>query len=207
MTIHALFSQSLIGLCSEFSVRLVIAGIKKTEIIAAFAGAAQHNTSFNDELVHRGLISEASLYRLWADETGLIYDDNPDPHEILLRPFDGPARLNCIRHILVAAAKGRSLLYIAPDLKELALLKRYLAQYPELRDRFRLCPPSILIALLHQRYAKVAAGRAHSMTPAHLSAAHVLYGWQGFCFSCLFFGLLWTVWTGGGSYCLDSIGY
>lgn len=175
-------------------------GIGKADIIAAFAGAAQHNTSFNDELVHRGVISESGLYRLWAEETGLIYDDSPEAGEVLLRPFDGPSRLNSIRHILVAGPKGQSLLYMAPDLKELAMLKLYLRQYPELRDRLRLCPPAVLIALLHARYGKVAAGRAQAMTPSHLSAGHVLNGWQGFCFGAIFLGLLWVFLAGSGSY-------
>lgn len=197
---HALFSRSLIGLCAAFSVRLVTAGIRKADIIAAFAGAAQHNTSFNDELVHRGVISETGLYRLWAEETGLIYDDNPDPREVLLRPFDGPVRLSNIRHILIAGTKGRNLLYMAPDLKELAILKKYLHQYPELRDQFRLCPPAVLVALLHHRYGKVAAGRAKAMTPPHLSASLVLNGWQGFCFSTVILALLWVFLAGGGAY-------
>lgn len=200
MTIHVLFSRSLVGLCAAFSVRLVTAGIRKTDIVAAFAGAAQHNTSFNDELIHRGVITESHLYRLWAEETGLVYDDRPAAGEVLLRPFDGPARLNSIRHILISGPKGQNLLYMAPDLKELAMLKLYLRQYPELRQRLRLCPPSVLIALLHARYGKVAASRAQAMTPPHLSANLVLNGWQGFCFGGLLLGLMWVFLAGGGSY-------
>ncbi len=200
MTIHVLFTQTFIRLCAAFSVRLVAAGIRKTDIIAAFAGAAQHNTSFNDELVHRGAVSEKQLYSLWAEEAGLIYDDMPDAGEVLLRPFDGPARLSNIRHILIAGPKGQSLLYMAPDLKELAMLKYYLRQYPEMRGRLRLCPPSVLVALLHHRYGKAAAGRAQTMTPRHLSASLVLNGWQGFCFGGLVLGLLWIFLTQGGAY-------
>ena len=200
MTIHVLFSRSLIGLCAAFSVRLVTAGIRKTDIVAAFAGAAQHNTSFNDELIHRGVITESELYRLWAEETGLIYDDRLEAAEVLLRPFDGPARLNSIRHILIGGLKGQNLLYMAPDLKELAMLKLYLRQYPELRQRLRLCPPAVLIELLHARYGKVAATRAQVMTPPHLSASLVLNGWQGFCFGGLLLGLMWLFLAGGGSY-------
>ena len=188
---HFLFSQNFIGLCAAFSVRLVAAGLRKTDIIAAFASAAQHNTSFNDELVHRGAISEGDLYRLWAEEAGLIYDDAPAAGEVLLRPFDGSARLSSIRHILIAGRKGQSLLYMAPDLKELAMLKFYLQQYPEMRDRLRLCPPAVLVALLHNRYGKAAAGRAQTMTPSHLSASLVLNGWQGFCFGGLPLGVMW----------------
>lgn len=199
MTLHLLFTQSFIKLCAAFSVRLVAAGLGKADIIAAFASAARHNTSFNDELVHKGAISEAALYRLWAEETGLTYDDAPDAGEVLLRPFDGPARLSSIRHILIAGSKGQSLLYMAPDLRELAMLKFYLRQYPEMRERLRLCPPSVLVALLHNRYGKAAAGRAQKMTPAHLSASLVLNGWQGFCFAGLLIGLLWMFLTEGGS--------
>lgn len=200
MTIHILFSQPSIRLCAAFSARLVAAGICKTDIIAAFAGAVRHHTSFNDELIHRGAVSERQLYSLWAKETGLIYDEAPRAENILLRPFDGPARLGNIRHVLVAGAGGRSLLYMAPDIKELALLKLYLKQYPQMRDRFRLCPPSILVALLHHRYGKAAAGHAQAMTPQHLSARFVLNGWQGFCFGLLLVGLLWLFLTQGGAY-------
>lgn len=203
MTLHVLFSRSLIGLCAAFSVRLINAGIKKADIVTAFTGAVRHNTSFNDELVHQGTISEHHLYRLWAEETGLIYDDNPDPREILLRPYDGPVRLHNIRHILIAGSKGQSLLYMAPDLQELAILKLYLRQYPELRSRFRLCPPAVLVALLHNRYGKLAAERAQTMTPWHLSASHVLNSWQGFCFSALLIGLVSVFLSSSGFYLLS----
>lgn len=193
-------SQGFIKLCSAFSVRLVAAGVRKADIIAAFAGAVKHHSSFNDELVHRGAISENSLYRLWAEDTGLIYDDAPDPDQVLLRPFDGPARLSNIRHILVAGRKGQNLLYMAPDIKELAMLKFYLRQYPEMRERFRLCPPSVLVALLHNRYGKAAAGRAKAMTPRHLSASLVLNGWQGFFLGSILLGGLWFLLGEGAIY-------
>lgn len=197
---HLLVTQNFIKLCAAFSVRLVEAGLGKTDIIAAFAGAVRHNTSFNDELVHRGAISESVLYRLWAEEAGLIYDDAPAASDVLLRPFDGVARLSNIRHVLVAGRKGQSLLYMAPDLKELAMLKFYLRQYPDMRERLRLCPPTVLVALLHHRYGKAAAGRAQEMTPTHLSARLVLSGWQGFCFGGLLLGLLWLFFTKGEVY-------
>lgn len=200
MTLHLLFSQSFISLCAAFSVRLVNAGLGKAEIVAAFAGAVRHNTSFNDELVHRGTISESALYRLWAEETGLIYDDEPAASDVLLRPFDGAARLSSIRHVLVAGRKGQSLLYMAPDLKELAMLKFYLREYPDMRERLRLCPPTVLVALLHHRYGKAAAGRAQTMTPSHFSARLVLNGWQGFCFSGLLLGLMWLFLAKQGAY-------
>ncbi len=200
MTMHLFISQSFIGLCAAFSVRLVEAGLGKGEIIAAFAGAARHNTSFNDELVHRGAISESALYRLWAEETGLIYDDTPIVSDVLLRPFDGIARLSNIRHVLVAGRNGQSLLYMAPDLKELAMLKYYLREYPEMQARLRLCPPTVLIALLHDRYGKAAAGRAQRMTPLHLSARFVMNGWQGFSLGALLLGLMWLFLVNGGGY-------
>ncbi|WP_245581949.1 glycosyltransferase family 2 protein [Phyllobacterium phragmitis] len=101
-----------------------------------------------------------------------------------------PQNLRTIRHALVAHGEGRTLLYIAPTIGDLVVLKRYLSQSPALAERLRVCPPSTLADMMRMRQERELAQRAQEMTPPHFSAALVMNSWQAFVLAETIFFLL-----------------
>ncbi|MBB2969649.1 glycosyltransferase family 2 protein [Mesorhizobium sp. RMAD-H1] len=146
----------------------------------AFAAATRNRTSFTDEVLFSTGIGQERLYKAVADELGLSFADRIVSSRILLREDDVPHNLRNVRHALVAHGDGRTLLYIAPTISDLVVLRRCLLQSPALAERLCICPPSMLAEMMRQRQERQLAQRAQEMTPPHFSAARVMHGWQGF---------------------------
>ncbi|GGA78960.1 glycosyl transferase [Brucella endophytica] len=125
-------------------------------------------------------IRQEKLYEAIASELGVGFEDRIVSSDILLREDDVPQNLRSIRHVLVAHGGGRTLLYIAPAIDDLVILKRSLAQTPSLAERLRVCPPAILAQMMRLRQERELVKIAQEMTPPQFSAAMVINGWQGF---------------------------
>ncbi|WP_244490966.1 glycosyltransferase family 2 protein [Paramesorhizobium deserti] len=148
-----------------------------------------NKTSFTDEVLISAGIGQDQLYGAIADELGVRFEDRIVSSRILLREDDVPQNLRAIRHALVAHGEGRTLLYIAPTISDLIVLKRCLSQSPALAERLRICPPSTLTEMMRLRQERQLARWAQEMTPPHFSAALVMHGWQAFMLAEMIFFL------------------
>lgn len=166
-------------ICSAIAARLCLNGARRNEVVQAFIEAKRNNTSFTDEIMIFAGIRQEQLYEAIAGELGVSFEDRIVSSDILLREDDVPQNLRSIRHVLVAHGGGRTLLYIAPTVDDLVVLKRSLAQTPALVERLRVCPPAILAQMMRLRQERELGKIALEMTPPHFSAAQVVNGWQG----------------------------
>ncbi|WP_245411881.1 glycosyltransferase family 2 protein [Phyllobacterium leguminum] len=138
-------------------------------------------------------IRQERLYEAIAWELGVGFEERIVSSDILLREDDIPQNLRSIRHVLIAHGGGRTLLYIAPTIDDLVVLKRSLSQTPALAERLRVCPPAMLAQMMRLRQERELVKIAQEMTPPHFSAATVLNGWQGFVLAetvCFLLGFL-----------------
>ncbi|RCS24688.1 glycosyltransferase [Phyllobacterium salinisoli] len=166
--------------CSAIAARLCLKGARRNAILQAFTEATRNNTSFTDEVMISAKVGQDQLYKAIADELGLKFEDRIVSSRILLREEDVPQNLRAIRHALVAHGDGRTVLFIAPTISDLIVLKRCLSQSPALALRLRICPPSMLAEMMRLRQERGLAQRVQEMTPPHFSAARVLHSWQAF---------------------------
>jgi len=182
-------NRAEILMCSAIAARLCLTGAGKNAMLQAFAAAARNKTSFTDEVMISAGIAPEQLYKAIADELGVSFTDRIVSSRILLREDDVPQNLRTIRHALVAHGDGRTLLYIAPTIGDLVVLRRCLSQSPAMTDRLRICPPSMLAEMMRRRQERQLAQWAQEMTPPHFSAARVMLGWQAFMLAQVIFFL------------------
>jgi cellulose synthase/poly-beta-1,6-N-acetylglucosamine synthase-like glycosyltransferase len=177
-------------ICSAIAARLCLSGAGKNQVIKAFIEAKRNNTSFTDEIMIVAGVKPEQLYEAIALELGVRFEERLVSSRILLREDDVPQNLRTIRHALVAHGSGRTLLYIAPTIDDLVVLRRTLAQTPSLAARLRICPPATLAQMMRLRREREIVKIAQEMTPPHFSAALVVNGWQGFVLAELVFLLI-----------------
>jgi cellulose synthase/poly-beta-1,6-N-acetylglucosamine synthase-like glycosyltransferase len=167
---------------ARIAARLAAAGIAH-EVLAAAAGAAvRHGTCFTEELVAAGHASEADIGRAIAGELDAVFDAAVDHERVLLRKQDVPAALRSARRVMLQGPAGALMLYVAPRLSEIAMLKAHLARDQGMRDRLRVCTHSALADALRSRHeaamVKRAVAAVETVAPV-LSARHVATAWQG----------------------------
>jgi len=112
--------------------------------------AKRQNVTAAHWLIANNLISETNYYKCVAEELGVAFAENtpntgepffnmpkPDALDKLARmvPVDGPQRI----------------LHIAPDMRQIDVLKRLLERYPSFANRLKVTPPTTNKATLEER--------------------------------------------------------
>lgn len=166
----------------SIAARLCRDGMTKSSIIAAFKRSFANATSFLGELYASESIDETLIAHCIADEAGLVFEEiSADVQVVAPTPPDFIA-LRHIRHAVVVTADHTTLIYIAPTLREIALLKRHLPQSQDMVARLRITTPFRLSEFLRLHYEQVLAENAVKMVEtANLgfSARIVVTGRQG----------------------------
>ncbi len=113
------------------------------------------------------------VYEAIADYLQLPYTEEILPSRIFVSGDENICFAH-IRQVMVIGRDGISYLYIAPGERRIARLREHLKAAPQLRERIRICTPSVLKSILRQRHQRDLVMRAHAMTPQLFSAARVL---------------------------------
>ncbi|TXR48380.1 glycosyltransferase [Phyllobacterium endophyticum] len=176
------------GIASSLAARLSHSGMAKTSIIAAFRRSVDNATSFLDELYASDDADEELISGALAQETGLQFDKIRSDVGVIAPTASAFAWLIQIRHALVVTANRQILIYIAPTMRDLPVLKTQLAQSRDMALRLRITTRSHLSEFLRTRHENALLANALNMVEVAnhgFSARIVLTGRQG-----IFVGLL-----------------
>lgn len=154
----------------------------KPSIIAAFRRSFTNATSFLEELYASEDADEVLIAECIAREAGLLLDEiAADVHVVAPAGQDFIA-LRYIRHAVVVIPDHTTLIYIAPTLREIAVLKMHLPQSRDIAARLRITTPSHLLKFLRLHYEQVLGENAVDMVETAslgFSARIVVTGRQG----------------------------
>ncbi|WP_176037137.1 glycosyltransferase family 2 protein [Brucella tritici] len=167
-------------ICSAISARLEQCGVSRDALLAAYSAATHHGTSYCVELVQRGAVAEPIIYEAIADLLGLEFTNEALPSRIFVSGEEKPSAFVEVGQVIVLGADGGSYLYIAPSESRIRTLRDHILASPQLKNRIRICTPTLLKQIMRQRHQKDLIARAHEMTPQSLSAARVLDTPQAF---------------------------
>src|SRR5690606_17618790 len=181
-------------ICSAISARLEQWGVSRDALLGAYGAAAHHGTSFCVELVQRGDVAESVIYAAIADILGVEFTNEALPSRIFVSGEEKPSAFIDVGQVMVLGADGSSYLYIAPAENRIRTLRDYILATPQLKNRIRICTPTLLKQVVRQRHQKDLIARAYEMTPQSLSASRVLDTPQAFIiamavyalFACMF---------------------
>ncbi|WP_032450048.1 glycosyltransferase family 2 protein [Brucella sp. NVSL 07-0026] len=176
-------------ICSAISARLKRCGMPQDRIENAFSAAHLHGTGFFEEAVHQPGVTERMVYEAIADYLQLPYTEEILPSRIFVSGDENICFAH-IRQVMVIGRDGISYLYIAPGERRIARLREHLKAAPQLRERIRICTPSVLKSILRQRHQRDLVMRAHAMTPQLFSAARVLDTPQAFVIAMAVYAFL-----------------
>ncbi|MBV2142422.1 glycosyltransferase [Falsochrobactrum sp. TDYN1] len=168
------------GICSALSARLERRGVARENITRAYEAAIINGTSFCEEITHQPDVTETLFYEVVADYLGLPFTDEISPSRIFVSGEEAPSIFIEAGQFRVVEPGGSTFLYIAPTEKHIARLRDHLRGSPDLRERIRICAPSLLRQIIRKRHQKELASRAHAMTPQLFSASRVLETPQAF---------------------------
>ncbi|OWU61364.1 N-acetylglucosaminyltransferase, partial [Staphylococcus aureus] len=146
------------------------------------------------ELVQRGDVAESVLYAAIADLLTLEFTDEALPSRIFVSGEEKPSAFIDVGQVMVLGADGSNYLYIAPSENRIRTRRDYVLATAQLKNRIRICTPTLLKQVMRQRHQKDLIARAYEMTPQSLSASRVLDTPQAFIiamavyalFACMF---------------------
>ncbi|MGO4451791.1 glycosyltransferase [Phyllobacterium sp. TAF24] len=186
--------------------RLYRAGLAKALIEAAFTASIINNTSFIDELYASTCGDDGLVGQCIADVVGVAFEEVPRSTTIVLR---GGLNLSILPRARIATVLTRdnyALIYIAPTINDIAVIKRDLSERDDLVTRLRVTTPSGVRELLRSGHEKLLVNEASRMvedTHQEYSAKIVLTGQQGVllgvlatCFLLLTFHNARLTWQG-----------
>lgn len=165
---------------SALSARMARRGISHASLTRAYEAAILNGTSFCEEITHQPDVSERLFYEVVADYLGVPFTDEILPSRIFISGEELPSTFIEAGQFRVIGPGGSTLLYIAPTQKHILRLRNHLRDFPDLRERIRICTPSLLRQIIRKRHQKELLSRAHGMTPQLYSAERVLETPQAF---------------------------
>ena len=166
----------------SLAARLSCAGMPRSLIIAAFRHSLANGTSLIDELYALGRAYEPTIAYCIAGEAGLLFEDVPADVRVVLPFAPDFMALRRIRHTVVLTSEDNTLIYMAPTLSDLAVIKRHLPGSPDIAARLRITTPFALDEFLlssHEAALVDRAIRMVEMTSSEHSARVVATGTQG----------------------------
>jgi hypothetical protein len=168
--------------------RLYRAGLTKVQIVGAFKASIVNGTSFIEELYANACGHDTLIGQCIADVAGLDFEAAPQTTGIfLISRFD----LSALPHARAATTLNRennALIYIAPTVHDIAVVRRGLVSRKDVATRLRVTTPSAVRDILRAGYQKLLTDKAARMIEdAHheYSAKTVLTGQQGVLFGIL----------------------
>ncbi|SDP89036.1 glycosyltransferase [Phyllobacterium sp. OV277] len=186
--------------------RLYRAGLAKALIEAAFTASIINNTSFIDELYASTCGDDGLVGQCIADVVGVAFEEVPRSTTIVLRGGLNMSILPRARIATVLTRDNNALIYIAPTINDIAVIKRDLSERDDLVTRLRVTTPSGVRELLRSGHEKLLVNEASRMvedTHQEYSAKIVLTGQQGVllgvlatCFLLLAFHNARLTWQG-----------
>ena len=147
--------------------------------------AVANDTGFARELLASGKVVEDRFFRAIAVEVGLGFIARISPKQIVM---DADARLDALRRsfgarvMMVSDASGNIIHVMARSDIELGTLRKWVNEHPDLSNRLRLAPPSVVRKALVERTSRrllFDAENAHALHSPHLTARTVITGRQG----------------------------
>ena len=166
----------------SLAARLCAGGMAKPPIIAAFRRSFYNATSFLEELYASDGADDALIASCIADEAGLLFDEIAKDVHVVAPTIPNSVALRRIRHAVVVTCDHTTLIYIAPTLQEIAVLKRHLPQSQDIAARLRITTPAHLLEFLRLHYERALAENAVDIvetTSRGFSARIVVTGSQG----------------------------
>ena len=205
----------------SLAARLCAGGMAKPPIIAAFRRSFYNATSFLEELYASEDADDVLIAACIAHEAGLLFDEIAADVHVVAPTVPDFVAVRHIRHAVVVTCDHTTLIYIAPTLREIAVLKLHLPQSQDMAARLRITTPSHLSEFLRLHYERALAENAVNIvetTSRGFSARIVVTGRQGILLglssasilfglalapSCLWFILhmLFSVFFADASYC------
>ncbi len=186
--------------------RLYRAGLAKALIEAGFTASINNNTSFIDELYASACGEDGLIGQCIADVAGVAFEEVPRSTTIVLRTGLNMSILPRARIATVLTRHNNALIYIAPTINDIAVIKRGLSERGDLVTRLRVTTPSGVRELLRSGHEKLLVDEASRMvedTHQEYSAKIVLTGRQGIlvgglatCFLLLAFHNARLTWQG-----------
>ncbi|UXN61256.1 glycosyltransferase [Phyllobacterium zundukense] len=162
--------------------RLCAGGMAKPPIIAAFRRSFYNSTSFLDELYTSEDADDALIAACTANEAGLLFDEIARDVHVVAPTLPDFVALSHIRHAVVVTSDHTTLIYIAPTLRDIAVLKTHLPQSQDIVARLRITTPARLSEFLRLYYERALADNAVNIvetTSRGFSARIVVTGRQG----------------------------
>ncbi|MBJ6132313.1 glycosyltransferase [Ochrobactrum sp. Q0168] len=167
-------------ICGAISARLQRRGIARCSLVGAYGEAVRNGTTFCAELVQQPGVTETAVFEAIADLLGLEFTQEILPSRIFISDEDAMPGLTDVGQVMTIGRDGTTYLYIAPIERRIRGLLDHVRANPSLRNRIRICTPTLLRQILRRRYSARLIDRARQMTPQSLSAARVLHSWQAF---------------------------
>lgn len=167
-------------ICGAISARLQRRGVARSSLIGAYGEAVRNGTTFCTELVQQPGVTETAVFEAIADLLGLEFTQELLPSHVFISDEDALPGLTDVAQVMTIGRDGTTYLYIAPIERRIRGLLDHVRANPSLRNRIRICTPTLLRQILRRRYSARLIDRARQMTPQSLSAARVLHSWQAF---------------------------
>lgn len=177
-------------ICGGISARLQRWGISRCLILRASREAVQNGTSFCSELVQQSGVTEVLLYQAIADLLGLDYTEEIPASRVFVSGEEKLAGFTDAWQVMVIGQDGNTCLYLAPTENRLRMLLDHVRATPLLRNRIRICPPTVLRSALRQRHSQNLIEHARKMTPPVFSASRVLHTPQVIAIATVLYVLL-----------------
>ncbi|TMV01165.1 glycosyltransferase [Brucella haematophila] len=167
-------------ICGAISARLQRRGIARCLLVGAYGEAVRNGTTFCAELVQQSGVGEIAVFEAIADLLGLDFTRELLPSRVFISDEDALHSVKDIAQVMTIGPDGTTYLYIAPTEHRIRSLLEHVRAHPTLRNRIRICTPTLLRQILRRRYRARLIDRARQMTPQSLSASRVLHSWQAF---------------------------
>jgi cellulose synthase/poly-beta-1,6-N-acetylglucosamine synthase-like glycosyltransferase len=177
--------------------RLVRFGVSPIDITNCRRAAHRHGSTLTRELIANGLLNETAYYEALAVELGLRFVKTLDCNSLVLLPGHTLPPLRTAATVKTLLPSGETVLLIAPDDRQLAVLEESLRRSPELRRSVCLTTPAELDRALIQRLTegnleKVVFGLKNLMPS--FSAFQVTTGTQGIVLGIVLTMLPYCAW-------------
>jgi len=148
---------------ASLAARLCRAGVLKSSIVKAFTQSVANSTSFIDELYAFEGIDETSIARCIADETGLVFEEMPADANVIVPTGPQFVTLRGLRHTTLLTLDDTILIYMAPTLRDIAVIKANLPKSPDTVARLRITTATRLAEFLRSNHEKFLAEGAVRM--------------------------------------------
>lgn len=180
-------------ICSALSARLERRGIKRSSITKAYCDAVRNGTTFCQEILHQSGMTETLLFEVVAEYLDLPFTDEASFSRIFVSGEEGPEIFVEAEQCRVIGPTGSTWLYIAPSENSIQRLAEHIATAPELKERIKICTPTLIKQILRQRHEKTLIARAVEKVPQYFSASRVLETHQAFLIAMALYAVVVAV--------------